>query len=126
MKVRTGFVSNSSSSSFVCVTSKSDHEKIMADISAKQAELIKLVIEEGQIGDMEVVYTGHMMTPGGDGTYVGIGYNNDFDIPEGYSRYDDGNDDTEEFWEALWEAEHEYSKKKKELGVKDLSVEFDL
>ncbi len=41
MKTRIGFVSNSSSSSFVCVMSKTDHDKIMSGLSEKHREFMK-------------------------------------------------------------------------------------
>lgn len=109
MKSRTGFVSNSSSSSFVCVLPKSAHDAILAKMSEQFAEIIKNYVVHGKVGEMEVVGFGDMS--GHDFvTYSGnVGWSEDMRV--------DG-DDFDEATEA-------YEKAIKEGGYSTFSLHFD-
>ena len=52
-------MSNSSSSSFVCVIPKTIHDQIMKELNEKQKSIIEKYVEISQIGDMEVAAHGH-------------------------------------------------------------------
>jgi hypothetical protein len=63
MKVRVGFVSNSSSSSFVLFVTKADHDKAMAELHPFVQAVIKQMIKEGyaaegKLGGVDLVYFG--------------------------------------------------------------------
>ena len=66
MKTRTGFVSNSSTSSFVCVVAKADHEKAIATLTDEQRKAFKTTLETDKIGDLDVVYFGSMTVMDGE------------------------------------------------------------
>lgn len=59
MKIRLGFVSNSSSSSFVIVTTKENHDKAMKELSAKEKKYVQAVLNEAsekkKLGAVEVI-----------------------------------------------------------------------
>ncbi len=113
MKIRNGFVSNSSSSSFVIMTTKENHDKVLENIHP----YIKAVIEAmnpsiGKLGDIETVSLGTMHTPN-------YGYFEDFDVeyegdlPEGFD--EDG---------EPYEAWDEYKKEIKKIGCITYSIDM--
>ena len=54
MKVRSGFVSNSSSSSFVCIATRESHEKAMAKLNEKDRQLVEQCVSFKKFGNEEL------------------------------------------------------------------------
>jgi len=86
MKVRSGFVSNSSSSSFTMVTTKAWHEAVVASLTPEQREFMESVMpREATIGfDKFMVITG---THGNCGDWIGayeIRSDDDYDMWQAY------------------------------------------
>jgi len=84
MKIRNGFVSNSSTSSFVITTTKDNHEKIMEAIHPYERACIKaLGFSYGNLMGTEIVSMGTLSTSGGCAwEYIDVEYDGD-DIGEG-------------------------------------------
>ncbi len=59
MKIRNGFVSNSSSSSFTMIVSEDDHKRIMEAMDADAREYVRFFIAHGQIGEQKVIAIQH-------------------------------------------------------------------
>ena len=96
MKLRTGFVSNSSSSSFVLVISKKDHEEALKQMPAAAEKLFDyLDCSEGKIGDVELVLFGEWSDAGGSGTW---NY-----IDEDLGGLEEGEIEGAEDWYEVWE-----------------------
>ena len=55
MKVRHGFVSNSSSSSFTMILSIEDHNRILAQLDSKLHKYLDYVIGQTTIGNQQVI-----------------------------------------------------------------------
>ncbi len=110
MKTRNGFVSNSSSSSFVCVLTKDDHNKILSKLSAEHQALMEKTCEDGAIGPLAVVGFGNMSDRGGETSYSG-----------GLCTYD-----SEVKWDELYDAESAYKKQIAALGIKTFNMSFDM
>lgn len=66
MKVRTGFVSNSSSSSFVVVTTKENHEKALAECHPYVQAVVKKVASHGEFLGRNIVHFGDLQLMGGE------------------------------------------------------------
>lgn len=90
MKIRMGFVSNSSSSSFVVLTTKENHERVLAKMSEQQRGIIEQMISKTKFLGKEMVYLG------------GLGYDGAYDFTENIDITCDGkfpeqeNDDDDE------------------------------
>lgn len=65
MKCRNGFVSNSSSSSFVIITTAEAHKKALKKIGKEQADLIKGLFYTKKLWGQEFVARGEMSDSGG-------------------------------------------------------------
>ena len=65
MKIRMGFVSNSSSSSFVIITTKENHERVLSAMTEQQREVIGQIVVSKKFLDRDIVYLGGIS--GGDG-----------------------------------------------------------
>lgn len=110
MKTRNGFVSNSSSSSFVCAVTKMDHEAILAEMEDNLAEVMRKYVEDGKIGDLEIVAFGNMSDIGGECSFSGR-------VGRGYDE-DEGDN--------LYNAESMYRKILKEKGINAFTMGFDM
>jgi len=64
MKTRNGFVSNSSSSSFVIVTSKENHERAMKALHPYVQDVVNQVIKYEKFLGQDVVYFGDLSVQG--------------------------------------------------------------
>lgn len=93
MKIRQGFVSNSSSSSFVIMTTKENHDKIMEKLTPFEKAVVEaLGVTEEKFNGVDVVLSGYMniMDSGGPWDYLdvdGNDENKDFDLGEAYGKY---------------------------------------
>jgi len=54
MKIRSGFVSNSSSSSFLMVVSQDTHDKVCANMSETEKKVVDMMTSEENFGQMKV------------------------------------------------------------------------
>ncbi len=72
MKTRQGFVSNSSSSSFIIITTKENHERVLKDLHPFYQEIIKILIEEGaSFLGKDVIYIMDMLDSIGESSLFG-------------------------------------------------------
>jgi len=60
MKTRNGFVSNSSSSSFVLIVKKEVHEKTMKQLEPYEKAVMNALISESKIFGQDVIYYGDL------------------------------------------------------------------
>ena len=110
MKTRQGFVSNSSSSSFVCVVAKADHDAAFNMLTDAQKETLKGTFEDGEIGGLKIVAHGHMSDRGGYSSYSGGIYSESADFD----------------WEEFDSAQTAYEKALKDAGAKTFEMGFDM
>jgi hypothetical protein len=68
MKVRSGFVSNSSSSSFVIVTTKAAHENAISQMTKWQQEVIGKLMFPRTLAGIEIYIGGEYSDAGSSGT----------------------------------------------------------
>jgi hypothetical protein len=66
MKIRSRFVSNSSSSSFIVLVTKEAHEEAMAKLHPWERTVVDCFMSEGKIGNQEIYYGGHFSSDGCD------------------------------------------------------------
>jgi hypothetical protein len=66
MKLRSGFVSNSSSSSFIILVTKEAHEEAMAKLHPWERTVVDCFMSEGKIGNQEICYGGQFSNDGFD------------------------------------------------------------
>jgi hypothetical protein len=114
MKTRNGFVSNSSSSSFVCVVRKEDHEKILSELSEKEKSLISGLFKESSFAGIPVVLRGDLTDPGGCSVDINGNTSDDYE------------DDDDETANNRYEAEEKYEKVLRDNKIETLSASFDL
>jgi hypothetical protein len=98
MKVRNGFVSNSSSSSFVVVIKKEVHDKVLPLLTDYQRMIIEQIAEKDKAFGMDVITIGDMTDHGGESQLF-------YDLP-----YDDekNEEDDDNYREGPYEAYDAY------------------
>ena len=69
MKIRKGHVSNSSSSSFVLITTKRNYERAMEGLDPYAKAVAKALAEEQKLGDLDIVTFFKFSGMGGYGTF---------------------------------------------------------
>lgn len=84
MKIRNGFVSNSSSSSFVLVTTKENHEKVMKDLDSYAQAVIEAMSEEVKAFDKDLVYITKFYTSEGNSSFDDLDIEFEGEKPEEY------------------------------------------
>lgn len=115
MKIRQGFVSNSSSSSFVFVTTVANHENVMAALEGRAKEIMdKFPFGKGNCLGQDVMLFGDLIDNGGEG-------NLDYQLEEIRESLVINEDELEAGWdeedyarEAVHEAIQSYKNKAKE------------
>ena len=112
MKLRRGFVSNSSTSSFLLMTTKTRHEKICAGLHPFVLAAVESAISEGIFCGQKVVWMQDLRTPDGYSYLDGcIGDESDFEfdgeIPKG--RWDENMSPSEavDIWQDAVKGETE-------------------
>ena len=60
MKIRNGFVSNSSSSSFLLITTKENHEKAFKQLSPYEKAVIKTIVSTGNFLGRKIIWIGDL------------------------------------------------------------------
>jgi hypothetical protein len=85
MKVRNGFVSNSSSNSFVIITTKENHEKTLSNLHPFAAAVIRAIVsqKDHKFGK-DLVYIGTLDTPSGSVTFDDLDIDFDGEKPDRY------------------------------------------
>lgn len=71
MKVRSGFVSNSSSSSFVCIATRESHEKAMAKLDPDDRLLVAQCVSFKKFGNEEIALVAVYSSNEGASSYSG-------------------------------------------------------
>jgi len=106
MKVRSGFVSNSSTSSFVFVVKKALHEQVAEGMSDFHKHCIALMSSQSTCLGEDVFITEDMRTPDGESalSYSYEGSSFDGEIPEGEWGKMDIYDVLSEYQKAVKEA----------------------
>ena len=93
MKTRNGFVSNSSTSSFIVVTTKADHEQALKKLSPEAAEVVSSSVAHKRTGEEDLVFL--FRTEHNGGISISDWDNVDQNISQGYIDYceEKGEDD---------------------------------
>jgi len=94
MKTRHGFVSNSSSSSFVLVATREDHDQAIKTLDKKAAEVINASVAFKKIGDQEIALLFH--TDHNEGICVHNWDNVDKEVTQDYIDFYDLEDEETE------------------------------
>ena len=97
MKIRNGFVSNSSSSSFCIMVTKKGYEEALKDCDSDAQKLIKHWAKKGKIGSEDVVYFFDMTNNGGYSTMTSPEYDEGL---EKFQKYIDDKMDGD--FSAVW------------------------
>ena len=92
MKIRNGFVSNSSSSSFILITSKENYDKASENLSDVQKKFLEDIMHRKVFNGNKIVYFQHYSSYGGSSE---LNYINDLKIVS--------DEDKEGIYESLWE-----------------------
>ena len=66
MKIRNGFVSNSSTSSFILLVPKDVHEKVMGKLHPYVQEMMKVMENQHKLKDIDFVSFGYITTMDGN------------------------------------------------------------
>jgi len=84
MKVRSGFVSNSSTSSFVIMTTKSNSDKALESLSPYHRAVMDCILNMGEFMGQEIVSYGELTDRGGESNidYELQGFEFDGEIPD--------------------------------------------
>jgi hypothetical protein len=77
MKIRNGFVSNSSSSSFICAVRKTTHDEAIAKMQERERTIIEKTVFFKKAFGLELAVRGQMNDCGGNYSYTGQLYNDD-------------------------------------------------
>lgn len=86
MRLRSGFVSNSSSSSFILLVEKEEYDRVMEEAHPYLQAVAKAVSRERKCFGKDVVQMETFSTPGGScWEWIDISYSGD--IPEEYDEY---------------------------------------
>lgn len=114
MKVRNGFVSNSSSSSFVLITTKENYEKAKAAATPYQIAVAEAMKSDEKLAGMDVVLFGTWNSHGCGWTeYLEVDYkpekkekskpdsDDDFEDEDEYDEDEDEGNDVYEAWEKF-------------------------
>lgn len=108
MKIRTGFVSNSSSSSFCLVMTKEGYKEALSKCDAFVKHVVKNIsVKHTKIDGKEIVLASTFSDAGGGGTFYAIEENDPYEgeVPEKYK-----DDDWIDYREAWAEFQHNLPK----------------
>lgn len=84
MKIRCGFISNSSSSSFILITTKENHEKTLEKLDNYAKAVINSIASESKVFGKNLVYITTFSGMGGEGTFDNIDIDFNGEKPELY------------------------------------------
>lgn len=111
MKIRTSFVGNSSSSSFIAVMKKSTHEKVMKELNKFEKSVVNtMTIEQPFINEDFIIFSNFYTMNGDTG----------FDFADiDYSIWEGNEEDENSYYDAPEEAINKWIQKAKEIDGKN-------
>ncbi|MEK6832800.1 MAG: hypothetical protein AABY32_02040 [Nanoarchaeota archaeon] len=118
MKIRNGFVSNSSSSSFVIMTSLENHKKALGQMDEYSRKVMEKLVEKSKLFGRDIVSVSDMhLNDGESWNFRDFDYSLDgeYEEPEG-GDYDDCDEEDDD------DNDEESSKKEKKNGKKQVPV----